>query len=63
MKTVKTYRLGSDDYVLYCLPKRREYGARLDETWGTVHSFIERCEIKGCIPEPWPRLAGSASTT
>ncbi len=57
MKTVKTYRLGSDDYVTYALPGKRAYGARLDETWGTVYSFIERCEIKGCIPEPWPRLS------
>jgi hypothetical protein len=57
MNTVKTYRLGADDYVLYVLPNRREYADRLEATMGTVYSLIERAEIKGCIPEPWPRLA------
>lgn len=60
MRTVKTYRLGTDDYVAYILPNTRDYAARLEQSWGSVYSLIERCEVRGCVPEPWLPLSKAA---
>ena len=55
MRTVKTYRLGTDDYVIYVLPSRRKAVQRMEETFGgPVFDLIERRMVEGGVPEPWP---------
>lgn len=57
MRTVKTYRLGHDDYVIYALPSRKKALLRMESTHsGPVYDMIERRMVEGGVPEPWPKF-------